>query len=158
MDVQIFMLEDTRDRPGHGVDTLFRLHRSNRVIDRQSDLFAINQDVVDRLAFHKGNRTKRPGSMRCRHLGKHIARAREAQEEDLRKVNCQRWRLRKIEEGRRLTGIYFLQPNLYLGCNCVCKLWTEICYPVWFKNERGLRVVLRVSRETGGQQNEEPKN
>lgn len=105
MDMQILMLEDTRNRSRHGVDPLFRLHRRNRVIDRQSDLFAVNQDVIDRLAFHEGDGAQRPGSVRCRHLGKHIARARESQEEYLREVDCQGWRLREIEERGRLAGI-----------------------------------------------------
>ncbi len=158
MNVQILMLKDTRNGSRHGVDALFRLHRRNRVVDCQGDLFAINQDIVDRFALHKGNRTQRPGSMRCRHLGKHIARTRESQEENLREVDCQRWRLREIEDWGRLAWIYFLQPNLYLSCDCVCKFWPEISYPIWFENKRGLRVMLRVSRETGGQQNKEPKN
>lgn len=105
MDMQILMLEDTRNRSRHGVDPLFRLHRRNRVIDRQSDLFAVDQDVIDRLAFHEGDGAQRPSSVRCRHLGKHIARARESQEEYLREIDCQGWRLREIEERGRLAGI-----------------------------------------------------
>jgi len=158
MDVQIFMLEDTRNRSRHGVDALFWLHRRNRVIDRQSDLFAINQDVVDGFALHEWDRSEGARGVRRRHLGKHIARACESQEQNLREVDCKRRSLREIEERGRLAGIYFLQSNLYLGCDCVCKFWSEISYPIWFEDERGLRVVLRVSRKTGGQQNKEPKN